>query len=103
VSYDSPRAEVRRFVDAWTRVHGARPASGFAALGHDALALLADALARAKSDDPARLRQALAATRAFEGVTGRIGYAEPHEPPLKVVAIERYDGVTRRFEAEVQP
>ncbi|GFK92880.1 Leu/Ile/Val-binding protein [Fundidesulfovibrio magnetotacticus] len=103
VSYDSPRAEVRRFVEAWTRAHGSRPVSGFAALGHDAVALVADALARAGSDEPAQLRRALAQTRAFVGVTGRIGFEEPQEPPLKVVAIERYDGVARVFEAEVQP
>jgi len=103
VSYDSTRAAVRRFVEAWTQAHGARPTSGFAALGHDAVALLADAMSRAKSDQPAKLRQALAATRAFEGVTGRIGFPEALEPPLKAVTIERFDGVTRQFEAEVQP
>jgi ABC-type branched-subunit amino acid transport system substrate-binding protein len=43
-----------------------------AALGYDSAQLLADAMRRAGSAEPAKVRDALAATRDFDGVTGRM-------------------------------
>jgi ABC-type branched-subunit amino acid transport system substrate-binding protein len=43
-----------------------------AALGYDSAQLLADAMRRAGSAAPAQVRDALAATRDFDGVTGRM-------------------------------
>ncbi|WP_243362691.1 ABC transporter substrate-binding protein [Fundidesulfovibrio terrae] len=103
VSYDSPRRQVREFVEAWTAAYGSAPASGFAALGYDTVGLIADAVRRAKTSDPQAVRRALAATRAYPGVTGDIGYPEALCPPLKPVAVMRFQGGKRAFEAEVLP
>jgi branched-chain amino acid transport system substrate-binding protein len=43
-----------------------------AALGYDSAMILADAIKRAGSTDPAKIRDAIAATKDFPGVTGRI-------------------------------
>ncbi len=66
---DDPRPEVRRFTDAFRRRFGIAPDPG-AAIGYDAVRLLADAMTRAGSVDPAPLATALHATRDFTGVTG---------------------------------
>jgi branched-chain amino acid transport system substrate-binding protein len=42
-----------------------------AALGYDSAMVLADAMKRANTTDPAKVRDALAATKNFEGVTGK--------------------------------
>ena len=43
-----------------------------AALGYDAAKVLLDAMTRAGSTEPAKVRDALAATKDFQGVTGKI-------------------------------
>ena len=58
---------VRRFRARW----GESPDIG-TSLGYEAVQLLADAIRRAGSTDGAKIRDALAATRDFAGVTGRI-------------------------------
>lgn len=49
-----------------------RDPDAMAALGYDAAKVLLDAMTRAGSSEPARVRDALAATRDFQGVTGKI-------------------------------
>jgi len=49
-----------------------RDPDGMAALGYDAAKVLLDAMTRAGSTDPAKVRDALAATKDFMGVTGKI-------------------------------
>ncbi|OQY59113.1 MAG: hypothetical protein B6245_08400 [Desulfobacteraceae bacterium 4572_88] len=45
-------------------------------LGYDAIMLLADAIRRADSADSGKIREALASTRSFEGVTGTISFGQ---------------------------
>jgi branched-chain amino acid transport system substrate-binding protein len=66
---DDPR--VQSFVLQFKERYGSVP-DAMAALGYDAAKLLADALARAGGTDGPALRDALATTRDFGGVTGRI-------------------------------
>ena len=70
-SPDNPSPEVQRFNREFQARWGARP-DAMAALGYDSALVLADAIARAGSTAPARIRDALAATRDFPAVTGRI-------------------------------
>ena len=42
-----------------------------AALGYDSVYVLADAMKRAASAEPSKVREALAATKDFDGVTGK--------------------------------
>lgn len=70
-SPDATEPAVRSFVQRFTRRWGAGPDTG-TSLGYDAVMLLADGIRRAGSTDGAKIRDALAATKDFAGVTGRI-------------------------------
>jgi branched-chain amino acid transport system substrate-binding protein len=71
-SPDSADPAVRKFVQRFrARWSGATPDTG-TSLGYDAVMLLADAIRRAGATDGAKIRAALAMTKDFPGVTGRI-------------------------------
>lgn len=77
---------VQAFINAYRKEYGVEP-DAFAALGFDALGLLADAIRRAGSTEPSALRRALAATRNYAGVTGEISYTSASRVPRKPVTI----------------
>ncbi len=81
------RPEVVAFVTAYEKEYGHPPENAFAALGFDAVGLIADAIKRAGSTDGKALRDALAATRGYKAVTGEISYTRPSGVPLKGVSI----------------
>ncbi len=70
-SPDSSDPVARDFVKRFRARWGAAPDTG-GSLGYEAVMVLADALRRAGSTDRRQLRAALAATKNFAGVTGRI-------------------------------
>ncbi len=81
------RPEVVAFVKAYEKEYKRPPENAFAALGYDAVGLIADAIKRAKSTDGKALREALAATKGFKAVTGEITYSRPSGVPMKGVSI----------------
>ena len=68
---DSDDPHVQEFVRRFQTRYGATP-DAMAALGYDTAGILADALKRAGSTDGEKLRDAIAATQGFAGVTGKI-------------------------------
>jgi branched-chain amino acid transport system substrate-binding protein len=85
---DDPTPAVRTFVTKYQQRYGARPDS-LAALGYDAMRVLADAMHRAGPNfDRPQLRDALAATKSFAAVTGTITFDEHRNPIGKRVIIE---------------
>ena len=68
------------------------PPPPLAALAYDAVWLIADALKRAGSAEPAALRDALAATKDFPGVTGIITMDEGRNPKKPGIVIRVQDG-----------
>ena len=72
-SPDDPSPIVKEFVEKYKAKYGSPPDT-FSALGYDAARLLADAIKRAGSTDSKALRDALAKTSGFEGVTGQISF-----------------------------
>ena len=77
------------FNAAYEAEYGNPPEAVFAALGYDGIKLMADAITRAGTIDGAAVRDALAATQGFEGVTGTISY-EPGSPdPVEVGRADR--------------
>ena len=66
---DAPLA--KQFVEQFRRKYKETP-DAMAALGYDSALVLADAMKRAGTTDGAKVREALAATKDFQGVTGRI-------------------------------
>jgi len=61
-------------------------------LAYDAVLLLADAIQRAGSADSAAIRDALAATNGFKGVTGTITFNNYGEPVKRVVMMRILNG-----------
>jgi len=62
------------------------------ALGYDALKLLADAMKRAGTSDPAKVNAAIATTKEFPGVTGKITLDEHRNPTKPAVMLQVKDG-----------
>jgi branched-chain amino acid transport system substrate-binding protein len=88
---------------AYRRAYGADPDNAFAALGYDAVYLLADAIRRAGAADPLAVRRALADTRGFQGVTGEITYPPGTHVPLKSVALIAIQTGAPTLAAELVP
>lgn len=70
-SKDSKDQKVQDFVKAYTAKNGKAPAS-LVAQGYDAMMILADAIKRAGSIERKKVRDALAQTKDYVAVTGRI-------------------------------
>jgi branched-chain amino acid transport system substrate-binding protein len=103
VQADSPKPVIKRFVAAYEKEYGKPPENAFAALGYDTLRLVADAIRRAGAADPQKVRDALAQTRGFEGVTGAIGYSGGSRVPKKGVTIIEVEKGKLGFAGEVTP
>jgi len=84
-------AASKPFVEAFEAKYNETP-SAFAALGYDAYMLVIDAIERANSFDPKDIRDAIAATENFEGVTGYITINETGDAVKDAVVLEVRDG-----------
>jgi len=76
-----------KFYNAYKAAYNTPPENAFAALGYDSVGLVADAITRAGSTDPAKIRDALAATQGYKGITGSISYGADSRVPQKTVSI----------------
>ncbi len=70
-SAENTAPAVQTFVTKFKAKYQNEIPDGMAALGYDAAYVLADAIKRAGGTDSAKLRDALAATKDFDGVTGK--------------------------------
>jgi branched-chain amino acid transport system substrate-binding protein len=87
---DGPSDAVQLFLEVYERKNGTFP-SASAAMGYDALVVLADAIRRANSTEPEKLREALAATREFPGLTAQIT-TDPELARTEAVPILKLEG-----------
>ncbi|RYZ02835.1 MAG: ABC transporter substrate-binding protein [Myxococcales bacterium] len=95
----SPKAQ--KFVADFTAKYGQAP-TGLGALGYDGVLVIADAIKRAGSAEPAKLRDALAATKALEAVTGTLTMDKERNPEKSVVVL-KIEGGKAKYETLVQP
>jgi branched-chain amino acid transport system substrate-binding protein len=63
---------VQGFVEKFKAKHNGETPDDMAALGYDSAMILADAIKRAGSTEPEKLRDAIAATKEHQGITGKI-------------------------------
>jgi branched-chain amino acid transport system substrate-binding protein len=84
---DDPTPVVRNFVTKYKDRFGAKP-DAMAALGYDATYVLADALKRTKKLDGPSLRDAIAATKGYVGVTGTITLGPDRNPVGKKIVVD---------------
>lgn len=94
---------VFNFASAYRLAYKREPESAFAALGYDAVKLLADAITRARGTDPAAIQRALEATRNFRGLTGAISYSAGSHVPTKSVTVVAVRGGKLNLEIELVP
>jgi branched-chain amino acid transport system substrate-binding protein len=85
---------VKEFVGKYREKYGSLPDT-FAALGYDAASILCDSIKRGASSDSLQIRDALAKTTSFEGVTGVISLDANRNAAKPVLVIAIRDG---RFE-----
>lgn len=83
-------AEAKKFVEEYKKANPDKSVAAVTALGYDAYILVLDAIKRAGSADPVKIREALASTVGFEGVTGKItidenGDADKNTAVIKIV------------------
>ena len=92
---------IQEFVKKYKAKYG-NPPDAMAALGYDSAMLLADALKRAGTPDADKLRAAIADTKDFQGVTGKITIDPNRNASKSAVMIEIKDKVFKSV-ATIQP
>jgi branched-chain amino acid transport system substrate-binding protein len=95
---DAPSPIVRKFVASYTGRYNSSP-DAIAALGYDAMMLLADAIKRAGTTEGQKLRAAIAHTRNFLGVTGLITINAERNATKPVVIVRLLNGKYTYIEA----
>src|SRR5262249_5204501 len=88
---------VQEFVTKYKKKYNNKLPDAFAALGYDAVNLLADAIKRAGGTDPEKLRDAIANTKDFPGVTGKITINPERNANKSAVIITIKDGALHYF------
>jgi branched-chain amino acid transport system substrate-binding protein len=90
-SVDDPSPAVRRFVDEYKKRYKTAP-DALAALGYDAARILFEAMRRAGTTSPEKVRDALARTKDFPGVTGVITLNADRNPVKSAVVLRVENG-----------
>jgi len=98
---DVATAKAQKFVADFTQKYGQAP-TGLGALGYDAAAVMMDAMSRAGSAEPQAVRDALAKTKDFEGVTGKITIDAQRNAQKSAVVLKIGDGKAK-FETAIAP
>jgi branched-chain amino acid transport system substrate-binding protein len=93
--------KAKQFVANFTTKYGQAP-TGLGALGYEAAEVLVDAIGRAGKTDPAAIRDAIASTKDFEGVAGKITM-DAHRNPLKSAVVLKVEGGKAKFETSIAP
>ena len=93
-SPDDPSPRVQKFIADYKAAYGSVPDS-LAALGYDAAMVAVDAIKRAPSFDRAAIRDAIAQTKNFHGVTGSITLDEKRNATKSAVVLEVGKGKTK--------
>ena len=83
---------VMGFIESYKAKYGKEP-DQFAALGYDLAMFVIDGIKRAGSEDPVALKDALAQTKDFKGITGSFSMDENHNPVKAVVVVGIENGV----------
>jgi branched-chain amino acid transport system substrate-binding protein len=92
---------VADFVNKYKAEYGQVP-DAMAALGYDTMMMLAEAITKANSVEPAKIKDALAAIKDFKAVTGNITINSTHDAAKSAVILE-YVGGKQVFKTTVSP
>jgi branched-chain amino acid transport system substrate-binding protein len=99
--FDEPRPAVQQFVAAIRKKYNQSPAAN-AALGYDAVHILANAITQTGSLDKKQIRDHIASTKDYQGVSGVITMGSDRDP-IKPVAMIRIDNGKTSFAGWIKP
>jgi len=88
----------KNFVASYQKRFNGKVPDAMAALGYDSALVLADAIRRAGSTDGPKVRDALAATKDFDGVTGETTINEKRDATKSAVILQVKDGKFKYLE-----
>jgi branched-chain amino acid transport system substrate-binding protein len=100
-SPDDLRPEVVAWVKKYKEKHGQVP-DALGTLAYDATNLLLEAIRKAGSDDPKKIREALASIRDFKAVSGK-STLDGNGDMIKSAAILKIEGGRQKFVKMVSP
>ena len=100
-SPDTNEPMARAFVNTYESIYNSTPTGGVA-VSYDAVKLLFEAVERAGSLDPEKIRDQLAATENYIGATTIAGYDENRHPTKSAVIFTIKDG-KKQFYKQVTP
>jgi branched-chain amino acid transport system substrate-binding protein len=92
---------VQEFIKNFKEAYGVTP-DGLAAMGYDAAKVLADAMNRAKNLTTVEIREAIAQTKDFHGVTGQITIDEKRNAMKSAVVLKVENGVYK-YQTTITP
>jgi len=101
-STENSAPAVQAFIQRFRARYDGEVPDAVAALGYDAMMLLADAMTRAGTSDGPAVRAALAATKDFPGITGRTTI-DAHRNPSKPAIIVTVKNAKVHFVESVLP
>jgi len=101
-SIDDPSPAIEAFVNTYKQRYGNLLPDAHAALAYDATRLLFDAITRAGSTDSAKIRDALAQTKNFGGVTGIITM-DGNRNAIKPAVVLKLQDVKSIYQETIQP
>jgi branched-chain amino acid transport system substrate-binding protein len=100
-AHDNSTPSAKRFIAAY-QAQWKEPPSALSSLGYDAVMVIVDAIKRANSADPKKIRDALAATKDFDAVTGKLTL-DANRNPVKPAVVVKVTDKGEVFEAEIAP
>ncbi len=100
-SPEDPRPEVKKWVEQYKTKFNAVP-DALATLCYDATNLLLNAIKTANSNDPAKIKDALQATKNFSAVSGQLTFDKDGNP-IKSAAILQIKSKAQKFVTSVNP
>jgi branched-chain amino acid transport system substrate-binding protein len=98
---ESTEPVVVDFIKKYKERYGDTP-DGLAALGYDSAKVLTEAMARTKDLKPSEIRDEIAKTKDFNGVTGKITI-DALRNAVKPAVVVKVDGVINRFVTTIAP
>jgi len=101
-SADDPSETIQHFVHDYRQRYGNLTPDAHAALAYDALRFLAEAIARAGTTEGPKLRDALAQTKNFAGVTGIISMDRDRNA-VKPAVILKLEDLKYIYQETIQP
>jgi branched-chain amino acid transport system substrate-binding protein len=88
---DDPNPAIQKFVEGYKMRYNASP-DALAGLGYDSAMVLFDAIKRAGTTEGPKLRDAIAQTKDFPGVTGKITLDSNRNANKPAVVLEIKEG-----------